>query len=218
MIWNDLLKLNIPKGWSCTKLGKLCRINDKTLSRKDGNKIIEYLDTSNLTENVISQTQLLTIETAPSRAQRVVKNNTILFSTVRPRLKHYGILMNPSSNLIVSTGFATIDTINIELSTYCYLTLTRSDVIEYLGGIADTAVSAYPSLNPSDLESLAIPLPDEGLIKKFFDITNKIFNEIENLSIHAKNLCRLRDELLPMLLNGQVNCDLVYIGITKFHQ
>ena len=46
---------------------------------------------------------------APSRAQRKVTNNTIIYSTVRPRLKHYGILSRPQNNFIVSTGFTTID-------------------------------------------------------------------------------------------------------------
>ena len=81
-----------------------------------------------------------------------MKNNTIIYSTVRPRLKHYGILNNPQTNFIVSTGFVTIDLKEqykqIIDPRYLYLLLTQSTITEYIGNIADTAVSAYPSINP----------------------------------------------------------------------
>ena len=111
---------------------------------------------------------------APSRAQRKVKHLTIIYSTVRPRLKHHGILHMPPENLIVSTGFATLDIKehyeDIIDATYLYLLLTQSSVTEYLGNIADTAVSAYPSINPSDISSLSFIFPDLTIQRKIASI------------------------------------------------
>ena len=146
------------------KLGDIAEINQTTLNRKDSIREILYLDTSSITSNKIFDTQSLKIEDAPSRAQRKVKDKTILYSTVRPRLNHHGILSNPPKNLIVSTGFATLDIKeqfkHVIDPTYLYLTLTQSSINEYIANIADTAVSAYPSINPSDLSSLNLKFPD----------------------------------------------------------
>lgn len=91
------------------KLGEIADFNKGSINENDMLSTIEYLDTSSITENVISRTSILNINDAPSRAQRKVTNKTIIYSTVRPRLKHYGILRSPKNNLIVSTGFVTID-------------------------------------------------------------------------------------------------------------
>ena len=136
---------------------------------------------------------------APSRAQRKVGHLTIIYSTVRPRLKHHGILHMPPENLIVSTGFATLDIKdcyeNMIDATYLYLLLTQSTVTEYLGNIADTAVSAYPSINPSDISSLSFIFPDITIQRRIASIwmsydqkihLNKQIND--NLEAMAKQL------------------------------
>lgn len=58
---------------------------------------------------------------APSRAKRLVQNNDILYSTVRPNLKHYGFIENPLDNLVVSTGFTVISTKDKSSAKYIYI-------------------------------------------------------------------------------------------------
>ena len=167
------------------KLGDVADINKQTISKKDSMDIIEYLDTGSLTENIFGPKQVLSREDAPSRAQRRVFDKTILYSTVRPRLKHYGFLESPKENTIVSTGFATIDVKdefkNVIDARYLYLLLIQDKVTEYLGTIADTAVSAYPSLNPSDIQSLEFEFPDMPIQKKVASFLCNIDKRIENL-------------------------------------
>lgn len=164
------------------KLGELCDFNKSSISKSECFTQIEYLDTSSITENQIFGTQLLNIEKAPSRAQRKVKNNTIVYSTVRPNLKHFGILKNPSENFIVSTGFATIDVKDkfkdVLDADFLFLFLSQNYLSNYLQGIAQNSVSAYPSLNPSDIANLTIHLPSlptqQRIAKVLTDIDNKI--------------------------------------------
>lgn len=176
------------------KLGDIADINKQTLSKKDSMDIIEYLDTGSLTENIFGQKQVLSREEAPSRAQRRVFDKTILYSTVRPRLKHYGFLESPKENTIVSTGFATIDVKdefkNVIDAYYLYLLLIQDKITEYLGTIADTAVSAYPSLNPSDIQSLEFEFPDMPIQKKIASFLCNIDKRIENLRAQNRVLER----------------------------
>lgn len=124
---------------------------------------IKYLDTSNISENVIDEITLYKNKTSlPSRARRAVKDKTIIFSLVRPDQKHFGLLNSPDSNLVVSTGFATIDVKDkSEYSPeYIYYTLTHPDLVLHLHRIAKNNASSYPSLTPDDLLNLEIDFPD----------------------------------------------------------
>ena len=174
------------------KLGDIADINKQTLSKKDSMDVIEYLDTGSLTENIFGPKQVLSREDAPSRAQRRVFDKTILYSTVRPRLKHYGFLESPKENTIVSTGFATIDVKdefkNVIDARYLYLLLIQDKVTEYLGTIADTAVSAYPSLNPSDIQSLEFEFPDISIQKKVASTLSSLDQRIENRRVQNRVL------------------------------
>ena len=109
MVWNEKLKREIPKGWNVLKLGEHCSFNKRT-SNGYFNHPILYLDTSNITNNTIDELQFLnpSSDIIPSRARRLVQEGDIVYSTVRPNLKHFGIIMNPDYNMVVSTGFAVI--------------------------------------------------------------------------------------------------------------
>ena len=63
------------------KLGEICDLNLSSLKSSDKIDKILYLDTSSITENKIAGLQSFSIANAPSRAQRKVKKNTIIFST-----------------------------------------------------------------------------------------------------------------------------------------
>ena len=143
------------------KLGEICDLNLSSLKSSDRIDEILYLDTSNITENRISDLQSFSIANAPSRAQRKVRNNTIIFSTVRPNQNHFGIIKNSQSNLIVSSGFTTLDIKNPEDfdANYVYLKLTQPYVVNYLQTLAQNSVSAYPSINPDDIGNLSFYFP-----------------------------------------------------------
>ena len=181
------------------RLGEIVDFNKETISRQDNLLEIKYLDTSNILDNVIYETPSMKLSEAPSRAQRKVKHLTIIYSTVRPRLKHHGILQMPPENLIVSTGFATLDIKdsyeNMIDATYLYLLLTQSSVTEYLGNIADTAVSAYPSINPSDISSLSFIFPDITIQRKIASIWTSYDEKIHLNSVINDNLEAMAKQL-----------------------
>ena len=87
------------------KLKDVCTFESNNFNKKDNWTFVNYLDTSNLTENVIQDFQYLEdLDNLPSRAKRKVKIGDILFSSVRPNQKHYGFIDKEYPNLLVSTG------------------------------------------------------------------------------------------------------------------
>jgi type I restriction enzyme S subunit len=126
--------------------------------------VIRYLDTSSITRNQIGNIQVLDSKIAPfpSRAQRKVKSNTIIYSTVRPEQEHFGIIEKENEDLIVSSGFMTIDVTDKEIDPkYLYYLITRKDITNYLQRVATNNVSAYPSINPDDLGTMEFVIPSD---------------------------------------------------------
>ena len=204
MAWNERLKREIPIGWTCCSIKEMCDINKKTIN-KDEHKQIEYLDTGSITQGHISNTEIYSVDMAPSRAQRKVEDLSILYSSVRPRLLHYGILSTPNENFIVSTGFVTLDAKCKKMALMVYYFLTSNTITEHLASIADTAVSSYPSISPDDIAYLDIVIPSNDKIQKYNDIVEPMFRKMSTLRKEIDSLTKQRDELLPLLMNGQAS-------------
>ena len=151
------------------RLGDCGKTNLHTYSDKEKWSLIRYLDTGSITEGRIDEIQTLYpgVDKIPSRARRKASVGDILFSTVRPNQKHYGIIEAGTENLLVSTGFTvvTVDT-TIAYPYFIYYYLTQSSVIESLQAIAEQSTSTYPSIKPSDIEDIELDLPELETQKK----------------------------------------------------
>ncbi|MFA5518810.1 MAG: restriction endonuclease subunit S, partial [Spirochaetota bacterium] len=146
--------------WKECKLGEVVEINKNSINLDFNHEKILYLDTGSITQNRIENLQEVELKKAPSRARRLVKKDDIIYSTVRPNQLHYGYITKPQDNLVVSTGFAVIESNRIKIiPKYLYYLLIQNEITEYLHSIAEASTSAYPSLKPSDIESLDILLP-----------------------------------------------------------
>lgn len=207
MTYNPTLKREIPVGWEVKTLDEYLDCNKYSLTAKSSYDFIQYLDTSSLTENTLESLQRYGSQAeSPSRAKRIVYANDILYSTVRPQQKHYGIIKNPAQNMIASTGFAILSCkYGSEYNDMFYLFLIQEKNLIKLSAIADSNASSYPSFNPSDLLNLSICLPNdlkiiEPLVKRF----SSLFSIIERNQKENQKLTALRDKLLPLLMNGQV--------------
>ena len=171
------------------KPGEIVEINASSIKSSEKIDEILYLDTANITENRIDTLQRFALEKAPSRAQRKVKDNTIIFSTVRPNQNHFGIMKNPAANLIVSSGFATLDIKNPNEfnADYLYYNLTQPLIVNYLQTVAQNQVSSYPSINPSDLANLNLSFPPFPEQKKIASVLSTLDEKIAlNNRINAK--------------------------------
>jgi type I restriction enzyme S subunit len=192
----------IPKGWSVKNVGDVVNCNTSTLTLNDQFETIEYLDTSSITNNEIEEIQTLNLlnDEIPSRAKRKVKHNDIIFSTVRPNLKHFGILKNPKPNLIVSTGFAVLTPTYPNIcGELIYLLITNEENLKSLQAREEMSVSSYPSINPEDLLNIHLVLPNKEILLSADEILNPQFDLAECKKIENKLLKSMKDLLLSKL-------------------
>ncbi len=148
----------LPRGWMETTLGEVAKTNLSSIDQKYEYNNILYLDTGSITKGKIESLQHYKLQDAPSRARRLVKNNDIVYSTVRPNLEHYGFIENPEKNIVVSTGF-TVITANRVNSKYLYYYLTQQNITNFLHTLAEQGTSTYPSIRAIDLENINLSVP-----------------------------------------------------------
>lgn len=168
--------------WKEYKLGDICKSNINSYSEKDNWSFVNYLDTGNITENKISDIQFIDLssESLPSRARRKVQLNDIIYSTVRPNQKHFGIIKNQPENFLVSTGFAVLHTNKtIADPNFIFYNLIQNENTESLHAIAEQTTSAYPAIKPSDIENLSIKLPPLPTQQKIARILSSLDDKIE---------------------------------------
>ena len=192
--------------WKKCKLKDLVKINSSSVSKKDNLEHIVYLDTGNITMGKIEELAEFAYSEAPSRAKRKVKENSIVYSMVRPNQRHYGLIKNPTTNLIVSTGFAVLDAKEFADSKYIYYWLTQNHITDLLQSIAENSTSAYPAIRPVDLENLDISLPPLEEQKRIAEILGSLDDKIELLQKQNKTL---EDMAKALFKSWFVNFDVV---------
>ena len=188
------------KAWRKIKLSDACVFNASSYSLKEKWKFVNYLDTGNITDNRIDFIQYIDVENdkLPGRARRKVKRNSIIYSTVRPNQRHFGIIKTQPDNFLVSTGFAVID---VDVDTldadFLYYLLMQPALIETFHAIAEQSTSAYPSIKSSDIKDLEIEIPELATQKKIVEILGNLDRKItqntevnKNLEVQAQALYR----------------------------
>ncbi|KAB8142300.1 restriction endonuclease subunit S [Chloroflexia bacterium SDU3-3] len=135
-------------------------INDEALSETtDPDFELQYIDIGNVDSNgLIHDIVEYKFKDAPSRARRIVRHGDVIISTVRTYLKAIAPIESPSTNLIVSTGFAVVRPQPDVLDTnFCKYALREPHFIHEVIN-RSTGVS-YPAINASDLGLIPISLP-----------------------------------------------------------
>ncbi|CNU78174.1 TPA: restriction endonuclease subunit S [Streptococcus pneumoniae] len=151
-------------------------------------KSFRYIDTSSIDrkKNIINykNLQYLSPEQAPSRARKLVSQNSVLFSTVRPYLKNIAVVRELKEYLIASTAFIVLDTLLNE--TYLKYYLLSDNFINRVNN--KSTGTSYPAINDYNFNLLLIPLPPLSEQQR---IVEAIESALEKVDEYAESYNRL---------------------------
>ncbi|MGL2458051.1 restriction endonuclease subunit S [Helicobacter pylori] len=166
------------------KNNSVIAINQNNYTKEDNYKKVCYLDTDNITNNRINAFLKidLTKEKLPSRAKRKCSINSIIYSSVRPNQRHFGIIKEIPKNFLVSTAFIVIDIIDLKKldPNYLYYYITQDKITHYLQRIAECGTSSYPSITPLDFLNIKIKLYPLETQQKIARTLSVLDQKIEN--------------------------------------
>ncbi len=184
-------------------LSEIAQVNVLTISEKDENAVIKYVDISSVGTGRINDTTTYVLKDAPGRAKRLVQHGDIVFSTVRPENRSYALILFPASNLVFSTGFAVITPNQPFYSSFIYCSISTDAFITEIANKAKGA--AYPQVGFDDLMETTLTVPSEEVLMKFHRMAEPIFQKAQNLQAQTTRLRQMRDKLLPRLMSGQLS-------------
>lgn len=149
----DLLQ---PKeGWKKVKLGECCEVNPHNTTNLP--ESFFYIDLESVISGKLIKSQFVSKKEAPSRAQRLVINDDILYQTVRPYQKNNYHFIGDDNQYVASTGYALLRVkSNLDADFIYHIVHTHEFVSKVLGLCTGTS---YPAITPSLLNIIEISVP-----------------------------------------------------------
>ena len=123
-----------PEGVEFKDLGDVCEQTSNIKWQNNKSKEFQYIDLASVdrNKNLITKTKMITSETAPSRAQKIVRIGDVIFGTTRPTLKRFCVINQEYDEQICSTGFCILrPKTEIILTNYIFHFISSSDFYIY---------------------------------------------------------------------------------------
>lgn len=205
-IWNSELKREIPYNWKVSNLydDKYTRKIKAGLDNFNEEKI--YLATANVDKNdIVGITTKVTYKNKPLRANMKLSLNSIYFAKMKnsKKILYISDIKNDLyNNYIISTGFAGIEVMDKFMFDYV-LEYIRTDSFNNNKDMLSNGATQQ-AINDENIKNIKILIPDKYTIKKYYQLVHK--NNIQICDLKSQNieLKKIRDFLLPLLINGQV--------------
>ena len=202
MVWNDTLKRNIPENW------KVQSVNSNCLSSiiKPGVEIFNtktYLATADVKGTSISTGTIVDYDGRESRANMQPSINSVWFAKMKNSIKHLCLNkeMQPIiSSSILSTGFCGLQCNEISFE---YIASYVSNAYFEIHKDMLAHGATQEAVNNDDLAGVHIIIPEDTVLRAYHEATQAIYAQISKNICENQELVKLRDWLLPMLMNGQ---------------
>lgn len=174
--------INIKKSFFPIKtFGRCLNLTNRNWKKNNHTtETFEYIELSSIDiHNMISETTIVNINKAPSRASQIVYEGDLIIGTVRPYLKKFAIVDNEHDKNVASSGFLLIapsDKYDLGFVLEWLLSEYATKQFEYL-----MTGALYPAITSKDLRKIQIPFPP-------LSIQKEIANHIKSLREQIKNL------------------------------
>ena len=209
MVWNEKLKREIPTSFDVKSLSEIIEVKDGTHdSPKPQDNGYFLLTSKHLTERGLDYASAYKIskedyESINKRSK--VDTNDILFSMIGTIGNSY-FVEETNINFAIKNMALFKTSAKRWFSEYMYLYLSSCDYKHYEGNSLSGSIQKFISLRT--LRDMPI-LYHEDIIKVFAKEVRNIITMMVNLRKENIELTKQRDELLPLLMNGQasVNSD-----------
>ncbi len=168
----------------------------------------QYIDLTSVnvdTKKIIETTEVKA-SNAPSRAQKLVKKDDVLFATTRPTQMRYCLIDEEYDGAVASTGYCVLRVKrDVILPKWILHLISSSDFKKYLE--ENQSGSAYPAISDAKVKDFSIPIPCPDNPEKSLAIQAEIVRILDaftamtaeltaELNLRKKQYNYYRDQLL----------------------
>lgn len=172
----------LPHGWKLVLIDEISIPSIKTnKNRNDIKGDFYYIDINSIDNGSfkIINPQKHDWNTAPSRAQQIIKTNNILFATVRPYLKNIALVNEKYNEQICSSAFCVIHPIVVNAK-YIYYYVLSNQFIETINKLAKG--TSYPAVTSRIVLNQTIPIAPIKEQQRIISKIETLFSELDQAS------------------------------------
>ena len=209
MVWNEKLKRRIPEGWNVMSINEICTScrgvsygKDDLLSDSNG---VLVLRGNNIENNrIVYDSNVAFVPNDFVSEEQHIKEGDIIMTMSSGSKAHVGkCAMFHKDSEHTFGAFLSKFTPKKELRYMTFLFLTseyfKSLITAFCNG------TGINNLTNQTFDDVLLVLPDKNKTRMFESKVNNLFTMIGNNEENMRKLTKQRDELLPLLMNGQVS-------------
>lgn len=198
MVWNEVLKREIPEGWEVGALSDIANITmgqspEGSSYNENGRGTIFYQGSTDF------GIKFPTVRMFTTEPARFAQKGDILMSVRAP----VGAMNIANTDCCIGRGLSAMNS-KIGSITYLYYIM---DYFRHTFENKNGAGTTFGSITKDELFELPVVIPDSNILKQFEFVVKPIFDKQMNIGFEIQKLTNLRDRLLPLLMNGQVEVE-----------
>ena len=204
MVWNKKLKREIPKGWNISLIKDFATTYSGGTPKSTNieyynNGEIAWINSGELNSPIITKTtNYITKCGLENSSAKLYPSNSILVAMYGATAGKVSLLtFEACSNQAVCGIIPTIE--NMLYYVYFHISSLYSHFITLSTG------SARDNISQNTIKNILLPIPTRNILKLFDEKIGSIYQMIVNNYQQIDSLAMQRDELLPLLMNGQVS-------------
>ena len=204
MVWNEKLKREIPQGWTAAKIKDVAQTYSggtptSTNSEYYDGGDIPWINSGELNNTIItSTTNYITEEGLNNSSAKLYPQDTVLVALYGATAGKVSLLSFEACSNQAVCGVIPQNKI---MTTYIRYYL--SSLYEHF--ITLSSGSARDNISQDTIKNTILPIPQGKILKEFSDAVAPIISKIIANKKEMENLTKQRDELLPLLMNGQAS-------------
>lgn len=191
--------------WEVAPISSIADIDPENLtSNTPANFSFNYVSLEDVDVGKLVGYSERVFEASPSRARRILRDNDVMFGTVRPNLQSH-LLFKVPNNLpwVCSTGFCVIRAKEkIASPEFLFQILFSASVSKQIDALL--AGSNYPSISNRDVGSLSIPVPSLDEQMAIGGVLADMDHELNVLEGMLAKAYQIKEGTMHDLLSGRI--------------
>lgn len=199
MVWNEKLKREIPQGWSGVSLKDLALTSRNAITPVE-NEVYQHFSIPSFDA---CGSYSLDNGSDIKSDKFVLQKGQLLVSKLNPWFNRV-VWVPKGTNMIGSTEFVVLNPNNESESGYIYSVIKSPKFIAYCSQAATGTSHSQRRVSPDVLMAFKV-VYEQGVVQKYGCLIEKIQKQQAELLSEIAILTKQRDELLPLLMNGQAS-------------
>lgn len=197
VVWNERLKCEIPQGWSGVSLKDLALTSRNAITPVE-NEVYQHFSIPSFDA---CGSYSLDNGSDIKSDKFVLQEGQLLVSKLNPWFNRV-VWVPKGTNMIGSTEFVVLNPNNESESGYIYSVIKSPKFIAYCSQAATGTSHSQRRVSPDVLMAFKVGY-EQGVVQKYGCLIEKIQKQQAELLSEIAILTKQRDELLPLLMNGQ---------------